>query len=108
MPKHEALTEDELVSAIEYEVAASDYEGQSEISEQRSEADLIYTGQYTRGTYPTTGMSSILINGVQPGVDTVTTYLTNIFCSDQETVVFSSNDEEFADDARLASQVVML
>ena len=106
MPKHEALTEDELVSAIEYEVAASDYEGQSEISEQRSEADLIYTGQYTRGTYPTTGMSSILINGVQPGIDTVTTYLTNIFCSDQETVVFSTNDEEFAEEARVASEVV--
>ena len=40
MPKHEAVTDDELVAAIDFEVSNADYEGQSQISEQRSEADL--------------------------------------------------------------------
>ena len=106
MPKHEAVTDDELVAAIDFEVSNADYEGQSQISEQRSEADLAYTGQYTNGTFPTTGMSSILINTLQPAVDTLTTYLTKIFCSDQETVVFSSHDEKMAEMAREITRAV--
>ena len=66
MPKHPAVTDDELVAAIDFEVSNADYEGQSPISEQRSEADLVYTGQYTNGTFPTTGMSSILTNPNTP------------------------------------------
>ena len=100
MPKHTAVTDDELVSAIDFEVSNADYEGQSQISEQRSEADLAYSSEFTQGTFPTTGMSSILINVLQPAVDTLTTYLTKIFCSDQEAVVFSSDDEEQAELAR--------
>ena len=94
MTEHNAMNDDELIAAITYEVSAADYEGQSLISEQRSEADLAYTSQFTDGTYPSTGMSSIIINTLQPAVDTLTTYLTKMFCSDKETVVFSGDNAE--------------
>ena len=103
---HDKLTDDELISAIDHEVSSADYEGQSEISQQRSEADLAYSGQYTNGTSPTTGMSSILINTLQPAVDTLTTYLTKMFCSDHEAVVFSSDKQEKSEFARMASMRV--
>ena len=47
MPKHPAVTDDELVAAIDFEVSNADYEGQSQISEQRSEADLAHTDPNT-------------------------------------------------------------
>ena len=106
MPKHEAISDDELVSAIDYEVSAADYEGQSEISEQRSEADLAYSSLATNGVFPNTGMSTVIINTLQPAVDTLTTYLTKLFCSDKETVVFDPTNQNAAQYAEMATKVV--
>ena len=104
MADNEKLTDDQLVAAVRREMSTADYEGQSLLSEQRSEADLAYTSEYTRGTEPNSGMSSILINAFQPAVDTLTTYISNIFTNDKETVVFGSDDEELKEAARMVSK----
>ena len=105
---NDKVSDSELLSAIYYEIQATDYETRSLISEQRSEADLAYTSEYTAGVRPNTGMSSIIINSLQPAVDTLTTYLSNIFTSDQETVVFYSDDDdkEKAEKARELTRVI--
>ena len=79
MAKHDDIKDNQLVKSIYEETAASEYESRSLLSEQRSEADLAYTSEYTAGTQPNTGLSSILINAFQPAVDTLTTYISNIF-----------------------------
>ena len=99
-------TDSELIARINHEIATADYEGQSEISGQRGAADLAYTSQYTEGVYPETGMSSVLINTLQPTVDTLTTYMSKVFNSDHETVVFNGDRAEVTDFAKEATEAV--
>ena len=98
--KNNKITEDDIVSRINGEISDADFQGQTTLSAQRKESDLAYTGQITQGLNATTGMSSILINVLQPAVDTLTTYLTKVTCSDRETVVFSPKDEDLFENAR--------
>ena len=84
------LLDDEIVQQILQEVAEADYDGTNALSYQREQSTRAYNGiDFPDGLQPTTGMSSIVINKVQPAVETLTTYLTKIFCSDKETVVFN-------------------
>ena len=84
------LDDDMVVQAILQEVAEADYDGTNALSYQREQSTRAYNGiDFPDGLQPTTGMSSIVINKVQPAVETLTTYLTKIFCSDKETVVFN-------------------
>lgn len=85
---HEAVTEDILVALIEQEKAALNTQGLGVIEAQRAAANLAYAGVYTNDLAPSSGMSSVLINVVQPGTDTLTSHLGNIICSDDELVVF--------------------
>lgn len=105
MAKDEGVSESELLAALYYELSATDYETRSLISEQRSEADLAYTSEFTAGVRPNTGMSSIIINALQPAVDTLTTYLSNIFTSNQETVVFHCDDPDDREKAEKAKEL---
>ena len=106
MAVYDKPTDEELVAAVHQEVSQADYEGSSLLSEQRSEADLAYTSEYTQGTQPNSGMSSIIINAFQPAVDTLNTYLSNIFTNKKDTVVFSSEDPEKAQIAREVSKMI--
>ena len=106
MARNKKLTDAELVSIINQEMSQADYEGQSVLSQQRSQADLAYTSEYTNGVFPTTGMSSIVINTLQPAVDTLTTYITKLFCSDRETVIFSPRDSDLYGEAEEITKIV--
>ena len=84
------LDDDMIVQSILQEVAEADYDGTNALSYQREQSTRAYNGvDFPDGLQPTTGMSSIVINKIQPAVETLTTYLTKIFCSDKETVVFN-------------------
>ena len=95
MAKHEKITDDELLAAIREEVAAADFAGTNELSFQREQSTRAYNGvDLTDGLQPTTGMSSIVNNKIQPAIESLTNYLTKVFCSDMDTVVFSANSDE--------------
>ena len=87
--KHEPMTDEQLVTAILTEKSQADVQGVNLLSYQREQADRMFTGQLTDGLEPTTNMSSVILNATRPVVNTLTTYLTKIFCSDKETVVFN-------------------
>ena len=106
MPEHEKMTDDELLQQIRESIAAADYSGTNELSFQREQSTRAYNGVLTDGLEPTTGMSSIINNKIQPAVDTLTTYLTKIFCSDKETVVFSPENPEVAPAAKQMTSMV--
>ena len=92
MPQYNGipLDDDMIVQSILQEVAEADYDGTNALSYQREQSTRAYNGvDFPDGLQPTTGMSSVVINKVQPAVETLTTYLTKIFCSDKETVVFN-------------------
>ena len=106
MPKHEKVTDDELLAAIQEELAAADYSGTNELSFQREQSTRSYNGVLTDGLQPTTGMSSVVNNKIQPAIETLTTWQSNIFCSDSETVIFSSTNEKMAPVAEQTTKVV--
>ena len=93
---YEKVSDDELVNMIAAEVATADTEGTNQLSAQRESSNLAYTGVYTGDLIPTTGMSTVLVNKVKPAVDTLTTYLTKVFTSDKETVVFTPSNADQA------------
>ena len=106
MAKHEKMTDDELLAQIREEVAAADYSGTNELSFQREQSTRAYNGVLTDGLQPTTGMSSIVNNKIQPTVETLTTYLTKIFCSDTETVVFNTDNDQMVPMANQTTRMV--
>ena len=100
------MDDDDIVHFIQDEKAEADYDGTNALSYQREQNTRYYNGvEYPDGLAPTTGMSSIVINKVQPAVETLTTYLTNIFCSDKETVIFNPTNPNLGE---LASQTSAL
>ena len=110
MPTHiynqEPMGDDEIVQFIQQEKSEADYDGTNALSYQREQSTRAYAGvDFPDGLNPTTGMSSIVINKVQPAVETLTTYLTNIFCSDKETVVFNPTNPELGDMSKQATMV---
>ena len=101
------LDDDMVVQSILQEVAEADYDGTNALSYQREQSTRAYNGvDFPDGLQPTTGMSSLVINKVQPAVETLTTYLTKIFCSDKETVVFNPTNPNFRN--AMAKQSTML
>ena len=58
------------------------------------------------GLQPTTGMSSIVDNKCQPAIESLTNYLTKVFCSDTDTVVFSATTEEMYPAAEQITKLV--
>ena len=105
LPNLQPMTDDVLVNRIDEQKARADYEGTNELSFQREQSSRAYTGELSDGLEPTTGMSSVLDNKIQPAVDILTTYLTKIFCSDKETVIFNPTNPQLAP---VASQTMML
>ena len=93
---YDAVTDDELIALIGSEVSNADTEGTNQLSSQRENSNLAYTGVYTGDLLPTTGMSTVLVNKIKPAVDTLTTYLTKVFSSDKETVVFTPSNPDKA------------
>ena len=100
------LSDDEVVQHIQQEKAEADYDGTNTLSYQREQSTRWYTGvDFPDGLQPTTGMASVVINKVQPAVETLTTYLTNIFCSDKETVIFNPTDPNMGQAAKQATML---
>ena len=104
--KYEPMTDEELIAAILREKSQADVQGVNLLSYQREQADRMYAGTKTDGLEPTTNMSSIILNATRPVVTTLTTYLSKIFCSDQETVVFDPAYPEEAEAAKQATKLV--
>ena len=99
MADYDKLTDEELVSRIAEEVGAADYSGTNELSFQRQQSTRAFHGELSDGLAPMTGMSSIVNNKIQPAIETLTTYLSKIFTSDQDTVIFSPTSEVVPTDA---------
>ena len=104
--KHTPMTDEELLAALAYEKSTADYQGVNILTYQRQQADRSYAGLLTDGLEATTGMSEIQINVVRPIVNTLTTYMSKTFCSDQETVVFNSADPAMSQAAKQAMKLV--
>ena len=96
MGKHEKVSDEELVANVMQEAGAADYSGTNEVSYQRMQSTRAFHGVLSDGLKPTTGMSSMVDNKVQPAIETLTTYQANIFCSDMDTVSFSPSSKILA------------
>ena len=100
------MDDDMIVQFIQQEKSEADYDGTNALSYQREQSTRAYTGvDFPDGLQPTTGMSSVVINKVQPAVETLTTYVTKPFVSDKETVVYNSANPAFG---QLSKQASML
>ena len=75
MGKHEKISDEELVSYVNQEAGAADYSGTNEVSYQRIQSTRAFHGELVDGLKPTTGMSSMVDNKIQPAVETLTTCL---------------------------------
>ena len=95
MPKKQftKLSDKDLVSLIYGEKDKLTANSYDELEDQRKDSHNAYVHTFTEITTPTTGMSSVLFNFTNPCVDTLTTYMTKIFCSDKETVVYNPNEQ---------------
>ena len=75
MPNKQPMTDDEIVNHIQQEKSEADYDGTNILSYQREQSTRAYNGvEFPDGLEPTTGMSSVVINKIQPAVETLTTY----------------------------------
>ncbi len=89
------MDDDMIVQFIQQEKSEADYDGTQALSYQREQSTRAYTGvDFPDGLAPTTGMSSVVINKVQPAVETLTTYLTRLFTSDKDTVMFNPTNPD--------------
>ena len=104
--KYEKVSDSELVQKVQEEAAAADYSGTNTLSFQREASTRSYNGQLSDGLQPTTGRSSLVNNKIQPAVETLTTHLTNIFCSDMETVVFTPTSKDVKEAAMQTTSLV--
>ena len=104
--KHSPMTDEELLAALANEKSTADYQGVNILTYQREQADRWYAGLETDGLEATTGGSRIIMNHARPFVNTLTTYLSKIFCSDKETVVFTPYDPHMSPVAKQAMKVV--
>ena len=100
------LTDQELIAVIRQEKAGADYSGVNVLSNQREQADRFYAGDSVGVLQPTTGMSGIVNNVVRPVTTTLTTYLSKIFTSDKETVVFNYDNPELAPVAKQTMDLI--
>ena len=87
--KPEKVTDDELLSYIQDEISNSHANTLDELSIQRIESNRAYVNDNTIRTAPSSGMSSIPFFFTPSVCDTLTMYMSKIFCSDKETVVFN-------------------
>ena len=74
MGKHDKVSDEELVSYVNQEAGAADYSGTNEVSYQRIQSTRAFHGELVDGLQPTTGMSSIVDNKIQPAVETHQTH----------------------------------
>ena len=91
-----------IVSRIDELKSRTSYEGTNALSAQRIQSTNAYTGGNVLGTEPTTGMSSVIDNKVRPAVEILSTYMTKIFASDKETVVFTPTNAQYSEAAKQA------
>ena len=104
--KHEPISPDELVQLVLEEFSDADYSGTNELSFQREEATRAYNGELTDGLQPTTGMSSIINNKVQPSIEALTDHVARPFISDQDTVMFTPTLQELFPAAEQMTEIV--
>ena len=98
--------ESELLARLREEISSADYSGTNELSFQREQSTRAYNGVLTDGLEPTTGMSSLVNNKVQPVVEALSDYVARVFISDQETVAFSPTSKELHPAAKQLTKMV--
>ena len=94
-----------IVSRIDELKSRTSYEGTNALSAQRIQSTNAYTGGNVLGTEPTTGMSSVIDNKIRPAIEILSTYMTKIFASDKETVVFTPTNSQYSDAAKQAMMI---
>ena len=104
--KHPKVTDDELLGIIKSEAGHEDSDSDSLLSQQRKDSVICYQGGISPGLGASTGGSSTIFNLTQPAVDTLATYMTKIFCSDDDTVMFVPSDSKLAPIAKMVTRVI--
>ena len=104
--KQASLSDEELASLIRQELTFIETDSWSLLSQQRinSTAQFEHTINYDHKF--TEGLSNVIMNFTGPAVDTLSTYLTKIFCSDKDTVVFNPTQPQLQSAADQAMKMV--
>ena len=106
MPKHDKMSDAELIALINQEKAIVDHESTNLLEYQREAADIAYTGGETEDVVANKGRARVIDNAIQPAVDSLCTYLTKTFCSDKETIVFTPTNPNLGPVAKQTMMVV--
>ena len=85
------MTDSELVSKVNAEVALCNTQSESYLSDQRINSNYSFANEYTTYTSPTTGMSGVKLNFTPSVVNTLVMYNSKVFCSNKDTVKFSTS-----------------
>ena len=96
-PKPEKVTDDQLLSYIQDEISNSHANTLDELSLQRIQSNQSYVNDNTARTVPSSGMSSVPFFFTPSVCDTLTMYMSKIFCSNKETVVYNPSSKTEAD-----------
>ena len=102
----EGMTDGELISLVRSEVNMIETDAWSQLAEQRIQSGLQFTHVLGNDYRATEGLSNVVFNFTTPAVETLTTYMTKVFCSDKETTVFSPMNPQLEDMAKQASRMV--
>ena len=91
--KPQKVSDSQLLSYIQDEISNTQTNTLSELAFQRIESNKAYANDNTIRTEPTTGMSTIPFLFTPSVCDTLVMYMSKIFCSDKETVVYNPTDK---------------
>ena len=104
--KIEAVSDEQLVAAIQESKAKADAHGRNLLVYQREQSIRQYQGLMTDDLAPTTGMSSVIMNAVRPTVNTLTTYVAKPYSGNKEPIVFTPSDPKLAPAAQQATKLL--
>ena len=100
-----SLSDEELASLIRQELTLIETDSWSLLSQQRINATAQFEHTINYDHKYSEGLSNVVMNFTGPSVDTLSTYLTKIFCSDKDTVIFNPTSVE---DKEAASQAMKM
>ena len=107
MPKHQKVSDEQLVRMIYDEVVQVRTESFDLISDQRIDSNYSFSNQITSTTQPMNRMSKVKFYFTPSVVQTLVMHQSKIFCSDKETVEFMPMS--YSEDAQMmAKQLGMM
>ena len=100
------LTDDEVMSFIQEQISYVETTSWSALRQQQISSTFQFTHILNNTLRASSGRSNVVLNMTGPCIDTLSTYMTNTFCSQKEAVRFIPSSDEVRPMAEQAAKMV--